>query len=119
MSKVCSPYIDTSISLEPLDTTFVIAGLRSHVVIMKRKGIRFADYYYCDSVNIDPAQYACHRADGLDILYKFTKGGLITQVVQYDSDLYNYATQLTSIRRKSINDSVFDIPKGIKIVEQK
>jgi hypothetical protein len=85
---------------------------------MTRGGVRTADYYYCETIHIDPSQYSCNRLDGLDKLYKATQGSLITQIVQYD-DLYTFVSQISAVRNMPISESAFALPTGIKIVEQK
>jgi hypothetical protein len=111
---LCSETNDTSYVLSKYDSTFIINGLKCNVLIETRNNQKTAEYYYCDSIKIDPIQYKCNRMDGLDRLYKFTKGALIVQLVSY-GDLYTYIYQLQSISPKKIDNTVFDIPKGIKI----
>jgi hypothetical protein len=115
---LCNPKNDTADLFTKYDTTFIINGLKCNVIIATRNNIKTAEYYYCDSIKIDPIQYKCNRMDGLDKLYKFTKGALIVQLVSF-GDMYTYVYQMQSIQSKKIVDSVFDIPKGIKIEDWK
>jgi len=92
----------------------MINGLKCNLIIKTRNNKKTNEYYYCDSIKIDPIQYQCNRLDRLDKLYKLTKGSLIVQLVSYD-DLYTLVYQLQSITAKKIENSTFDIPKGISI----
>jgi hypothetical protein len=111
---LCSKINDTLDVFTKLDTTFMINGFNCNVVIMTRNGRKLYEYYYCDSIKIDPIQYKCNRLDKLDKIYKLTKGSLIIQLVGYDK-VYTMIHQVQSINSIKIDDKTFDIPKGIKI----
>lgn len=114
--KLCFEKNDTSVLYKKMDTTIIIKGLKCNVINRYKDGIKTNEYYYCDEVRIDSLQYQCFRTDGLDNLYKRTNGSLIVQMVTFD-ELFTYILQLDSINEKSIDDSVFDLPRDIRIVE--
>jgi hypothetical protein len=111
---LCIQVNDTFDVFTKLDTTYMIHGLICNVIIRTRNEKKINEYYYCDSIKLDPIQYKCNRRDKLDKLYKLTKGSLIVQLVAYD-DLYTLVYQLQSITSEKIDDKVFDIPNRIKI----
>ena len=80
-------------------------------------GFRIAEYYYCDSIKINPLHYSCMRMDGDDKLYKFTNGSLITKRVLYDIDTYIYVNELQAIREKKINKEFFELPKDLQLIQ--
>ncbi|MDB5226910.1 MAG: hypothetical protein JWN78_1103 [Bacteroidota bacterium] len=102
--------------LRMLDTMIVVAGMNCHIMEDIKDGFRSAEYYYFDSIKINPLQYNCFRVDGDDRLYKFTNGSLITKRILYDTDDYIYVLELVAIRPKEISDEVFELPKEIEVV---
>jgi hypothetical protein len=104
--------------LRLLDTVMIIAGLPCHVAEDVKDGVRVGEYFYCDSIKLDPAYYDCRRTDGDDRLYKFTNGSLITRRVLYDVEAYIYVKELQAIRRKIIEPDCFELPPDIQIVDQ-
>lgn len=102
--------------LRVMDTMMVVAGLNCHVMEDIKEGYRSAEYYYCDSIKINPAHYNCLRVDGDDRLYKFNNGSLITKRILYDTDGYIYVLELEAIRPKEISDEVFELPKELQVV---
>lgn len=115
---LCRQTNDTLEVFTQLDTTMVIKGLNCKVILKTRGDKTLSEYYYCDSIKLDPIQYKCNRLDKLDKIYRLTKGSLIVQLVSYD-DLYTLIYQVQSIATKKIEDKTFDIPKGIKIQDIK
>jgi hypothetical protein len=102
--------------LRMLDTTMVVAGLNCKILEVIKDEYRVAEYYYCDSIKIDPAQYACRRADGDSKIYKFTNGSLITKRVIYDMDEYIYVQELQCIDDDKVLEEVFKLPAGTQVV---
>jgi len=113
-SLLCSKLKDSLSVFTKVDTIIMINGFKCNVITQDRGGKMVCDYYYCDSIKLDPIQYACNRIDGLDKLYKLTNGSVIAQLISYD-ELYTWIYQLQSIKSTKIEDKIFDIPKGIKI----
>jgi hypothetical protein len=80
---------------------------------------RIAEYYYCDSIKVDPLQYSCRRADGDNKIYKFTNGSLITKRVIYDMEDYIYVQELQCMDENKFGDELFKLPDGIEVVPLK
>jgi hypothetical protein len=111
--------IDDSIDMFiKLDTTIIINGITCKVLIRKHGDKTIAEYYYCENLKLDPIQFSCNRFDNLDKVYKLTKGSIIVQMVTYD-ELYTLIYQAQEIVEKKIDDEIFNIPTGIKIVNSK
>jgi hypothetical protein len=116
--KLCSTTSDALDSLIQLDTTFMINGITCKVMIRQKNGVKLSEYYYTDSIKLHPAHYSCNRADGLHRFYQKTQGALIVQWVEY-GDMYHLVQQIQTIRTVAINDTIFNLPKGIAVISYK
>ena len=114
--KLCGSFVDTSRKLVKKDTIVTINNFPCSVIFEYRNGKMSAQYYCYSKIKLDSTLYSCKRNDGLDNIYRYTNGELIVQMVLFD-DSYIYIYQAQSIKAISVNDSEFDIPKGIKIEE--
>jgi hypothetical protein len=109
---------DSAVTFDLLDTTYVISGLTSKVMIKYVGDKKMAEYYYYDSIRINPIHFKCHIENDLDLFYNKTNGALITQIVDYGGS-YVYIYQLKEIDKGIVDDSEFVLPKDIRIIEEK
>ena len=115
---LCLGSVTSSDSLIHRDETFQISGFACNLIIRYSNGVKTSEYYYTDSIKISPTMYDCQRTDHLTAFYKLTNGSFIMQLVEY-GDLFIWIQQAKIVERKKISDSVFDLPKGINIVDYK
>jgi hypothetical protein len=111
-TKPCTKTASQAPRLEALDTTININGYECSVIIEYVDSAKTAEYYCYKGYKIDPMQYKCNRIDGLEHIYRFTKGQLIVQRVAF-SDLYTLVYQLQKLYKMAVDEKVFNIPKNI------
>lgn len=116
-TKPCMKSNASSPRFEPFDTTININGYDCSVIIEYTDSIKTGEYYCCKGYNIDPSQYNCSRKDGLEHIYRFTKGQLIVQRVAF-SDLYTLIYQLQKVYKVAVDEKVFTIPKGVPVKDE-
>jgi hypothetical protein len=116
--RLCVGVVDSMDVFLELDTVIMVSGFKCKVLVRNRKGERMSEYYYTDSIRMDPSQYSCLRADKLDKVYKKTGGALIVQLVEFDK-MFIGIQQIQRIERKKIEKSDFFLPEGIRIEEYK
>jgi hypothetical protein len=104
---LCNKFVDTT-TFKKLDTTFVIAGLKSNLIFEYRGDKVVTQYYYCDTIKLNPKFYECNSQ--FSRFYKMTNGALITQYVNYEVDGYDFIYQLTGISIEKVNEKIFEIP---------
>ncbi|MGB1204094.1 MAG: hypothetical protein ACPG5B_00540 [Chitinophagales bacterium] len=107
---LCKKAIDSSTIFKKLDTTFVIGGLLSKVMLEYRGNEIVRQYYYCDTVKINPLMYSCPKEHSR--FYNLTDGALITQIISYKPQVYDYVYLLERIESKAIDEKTFAIPKN-------
>lgn len=116
-TKPCMKTNSPAPRLQTLDTTISINGYDCSVIIEYVDSIKTGEYYCYKGYNIDPAQYNCSRKDGLEHVYRYTKGQLIVQRVAF-SDLYTLIYQLQKVNKVGVDEQVFNIPKGIPVKDE-
>lgn len=105
---LCSKFIDTT-TFKKLDTTFIIAGLKSNLIIEYRGDNVVSQYYYCDTIKLNPKFYDCNSK--FNRFYKMTNGALITQYLNYEACGFDYIYQLTDISFEKVDVKIFEVPK--------
>jgi hypothetical protein len=116
--RTCVANIGWSDSLVVIDTTFDISGFQCKLAMRYNDGVKKSEYYYTDSIKLNPAFYTCDRTDHLSKIYRKTNGSLIVQLVEY-ADGYIWIQQAQSVKKIEIPDATFELPKGVKIEDYK
>ncbi len=104
---LCKKFLDTT-TFKKLDTTFIVAGLKTNLIFEYRGDNVVRQYYYCDSIKLNPKLYDCNSK--FSRFYKMTNGALITQYVNYEVDDYDFIYQLTNFSVEKVNEKIFEIP---------
>lgn len=104
---LCNNFEDTT-TFKKLDTTFIVAGLKTNLIFEYRGDNVVRQYYYCDTIKLNPKFYECNSK--FSRFYKMTNGALITQYVNYEVDGYDFIYQLTDISIEKVNEKIFEIP---------
>lgn len=107
-SKICDEKKGEFIH-EVLDTTINFKGRAAKVMIVKNKGIKFAEFYYTNEYKISPAYYACLNANVVSYCYNVTKGGFLLQFVEF-GDLYTAIYQVQEISAYDVPEKEFAVP---------
>ncbi len=92
------------------DMTVMIAGIKSKLIMHFKNDELIGEYYYTDSIKLDPKFYACNSQSSS--FYKFTDGAMITKFINYDFPMYDYIYEIQSIDYKQLENSFFDLPKN-------
>lgn len=107
-SKICDNK-KGEITHEVLDTTINFKGLVAKVMIVKKKGVKIAEFYYTNEYKTSPAYYACPDRNVMSYCYNVTKGGFLLQFVEF-GDLYTAIYQVQEISAYDVPEKEFAVP---------